>query len=983
MSFSTTEIRRGKGQGTKRPFIIYFYASEYCISVSSAPSKGLWERDTTQFLFFLFCFVTHTPPNTRETNRCVCLCASRTMDLDGFDFGNGFPGSYQQQRHYAAGSTNAPTAEGYDPRGGSTVAAPQHQQLGGGGDGLSFHLQLNNAASSNGTTHQQANNMALLGGTNIATSPLNASLHHHPPLMPPHGTNAYNHTAGVGAVGGNTTTAGAASAHQYQHQQQHRHGQANHLSNSNKNHSSHSSRHLQKHTQQQQQQQHLHMQQQRFQQQAAALGLPPPVGAPAPHQQQLSRRRRSSQHRHQHQQQLMMQQHQQQHMKMLAGAAAYSGTVTSSVSGRNSNESRQSSQPKRRKPEPVKSEPWMEAIQLTITNLSTKPMSGTVVIRRLQQRTDEVLSRYLPCVDFLVQCQQDLRRGLQEATSKRIYHNMLRDKMTPIQFYAEYIERLPERFHRKNRNVMSPETLKEATAEIQKLCTSAKSVQRQGCETVKNTFLGGMKDGESWGLRKWLSKHGGALMICNDSECILHAVQKLQRSDDATIKLARQMRPLAKASLTRLMKDVPESYQEQSSAHPFLPFFHRLEAALRGLSNFDPEDDDVICIDDDDEVEVLKAAPPSAGPKKCHSSLDNTQNGASGAVAAGKRKAVDITIDDDDDNIGKADGNRGKSANGGSTHGASKKQTNEALNSKPSAKKRAKTASAGTPGGFDDADPYNIDTAVNGLMATVADVDADSDYMKALLRSLNDETDDDDDVMNINFDEIDRRTSIMEGGNNVEGIFDLPASLDRMAFYFESDQQDLVRPTNLSHAVGSDSFWTQSAPYAEVLRIFSNLLSDQDAIDYLLDPVDLPSLENDPAKDSYMSIVKHPLCFRDIVVALVAHFDAAEMTVVGNSGNLETPTLSSWNMWRGDDLLMAIDLVFLNALAYDKATEGTKTNMRSRINRLRKSLWTGIRDIIEQFSPGSDAETKKKLHPTRRSESSGFVVHKLAKSKEE
>jgi hypothetical protein len=81
-------------------------------------------------------------------------------------------------------------------------------------------------------------------------------------------------------------------------------------------------------------------------------------------------------------------------------------------------------------------------------------------------------------------------------------------------------------------------------------------------------------------------------------------------------------------------------------------------------------------------------------------------------------------------------------------------------------------------------------------------------------------------------------------------------------------------------------------------------------------------------------------------------------------------------MWRGNDLVMAIDLVFLNTLAYDKAREGSKTSIRSRVNKLRKTLWTGVRDIIESYSPASDAETKKKLQPTRRSEGSSFVVHK-------
>mmetsp|Transcript_4527 Transcript_4527/g.11455 ORF Transcript_4527/g.11455 Transcript_4527/m.11455 type:complete len:908 (-) Transcript_4527:2200-4923(-) len=907
------------------------------------------------------------------------------MDFDGFDFGDGFPGAgsstyhqqhqqQQQQQHgYATTRTrttttaapnsinvNNPASEGYDPRRGSGSSSTNHQGTSYGG-ATAYHQ--------NGTTNQYTN-MTLLNTANAA--PQAAPLHHHTPLMPPQGI--------------------------YQQQQQ---GSGQYQT------------HLQFVQGQQQQppppqQQPQQVQYHQHAAPAAALALPTAhLGAPvathnsrqsSSHQQSSRRRRSSDQHHnthHNHQQQQQQQQLQQMYNTGVMSSSSSSSRRTSS-SGRSSG---QLVQTKRRKLEQIKSEPWMEAIQLNITNLSTKPMSGTVVIQLLQRRADEVLTRYLPCVDFLVQCQQDLRRGLQEATSKRVYHNMIRDKLTPHQFYTQYIARLPERFHEKNRDVMSAENLKESIGEMRKLCENAKNAQRQGCETVKNTFLGGMKDGESWGLRKWLSKHGGALMICNDSECILHAVQKLNRSDDATIKLARKMRPLAKTSLTRLTKDVPSSYQEQSSAHPFLPFFHRLEAALRGLSNFDPEDDDVICLDsDDDEIEILKSAPPKPGPKERRSSVGasaKNNNDRNPPNATNKRKAVDIIIDDDDDDddvgANKKNGNsnssssqKGKSAKTSTsaqssksknTKAGSKKSSKASLESKPPAKKRAKKSSDGFSAAatYNDNDIIGIDSSINGLMGNdQPDADGDSDYMKALLRTLNDEMDDDDDVMNINFDEIDRRTSLLDGAGNIEGSFDLPSSLDRIAFYFESNQQDLVRPTS-SHLVRKGAFWDQAGPYAGVLRSFSTLLKDPDSKMLLIDPTDVQKSKR------YLLIVKHPLCFRDIVVSLVAHFDAIEMTVLGNPGSLPSHSLSSWNMWRGDDLVMAIDLVFLNALAYDKATDGSKTNIRSRINKLRKILWADVRDIIERYSPGSDAEMKKKMHPTRRSESSGFVMYKSSK----
>lgn len=551
--------------------------------------------------------------------------------------------------------------------------------------------------------------------------------------------------------------------------------------------------------------------------------------------------------------------------------------------------------------------------------------------------------------------------------------------MTPRQFYNQYISNLAEQFHRKNRRIMSAEKLNAAVKEIQKLSANARAAESQGCEAVKNTFLGGMKDGESWGLRKWLSKHGGALLICNDSECILNAVQKLDRSKDSTTRLADRMRPLGKASLTKLTNDVPASYQEQSSAHPFLPFFHRLEAALRGISNFDPEDDDVICIDDDDEVEVLKAAPPSAGPKKRRGSLDTNSNGSDA-----KRKAVELTIEDDNDGNG-VDKKSGSTSGGGfeNATGAAENYIGDiaGFDSKPPAKRARTAAAAAAPPAamapdrvVDNLD--NGDGDVSGLVAAVADNDGDADYMKALLRTLNDETDDDDDVMNINFDEIDRRTSLL--GGNVKSAFELASCIDHIAVLFESNEQAIVRPSMPSS--GDHSFWDQPGPFAGSLRLFSTILKEPESSEFLIDrhPPEVEGLELD-SKPPYLSVIKHPLSFRDIVSALVNHFDSDELMLVGNSGTLPTDSLTTWNMWHGHEFLMAVDLVFLNTLAYDKACFGGKSNLRSRINKLRKTLWAGIKDIVESLAPTSDAETRRKLNPTRRSESSGFVAHKLAK----
>jgi hypothetical protein len=594
--------------------------------------------------------------------------------------------------------------------------------------------------------------------------------------------------------------------------------------------------------------------------------------------------------------------------------------------------------PKKKETPPPKPEPWMEDLRITISGVSLEPMNGFQVIAKLQERSTEVLTRYLPCVHFLVQCQQDLRKGLAAATQKRMVHHNMRDAMTPRQFFASYISNLPKRFYQENCRIMSTENLSAAFKELQKLCASAKAAESQGCEVVKNTFLGGMKDGESWGLRKWLSKQGGALYICNDTECLLNSCQKLDRSKDTTVQLAARLRPLAQNALNKLKNDVPSSYQEHSSAHPYLPFFHRLESALRGMSNFDPEDDDVICIDDDSEVEELKSekAPPPPNKRKSDSSKASSHKP--------NQKASDVikNLDDGSQGVGDVDGGI-LDVDGDSDI--------EILDAKPPARKRAK---AGSPVGGPAA-----------LLAAVAG--DDSDYMKDLLSTF-----DDDHIAD--FEGFDKKSSLDNAFPMEKDAYDLASGIDQLARLFESNQQSIVRPDY----VVADSFWDDGARYAKILRMFSDMLRDPDTSIHFLDSITEDQLMQE-GKPSYSSIIKHPLVFRDIVDALLEDFSSANNTVSGNSGGLSETTLSSWNMYNGKELLQAIDLVLLNFLAYQKASDGGgKSSSRSLTNKLRKKLWAFIKQIIDDEA--TDDEERKDHTPTRRGEGSGFVVHKTSRS---
>ena len=194
--------------------------------------------------------------------------------------------------------------------------------------------------------------------------------------------------------------------------------------------------------------------------------------------------------------------------------------------------------------------------------------------------------------------------------------------------------------------------------------------------------------------------------------------------------------------------------------------------------------------------------------------------------------------------------------------------------------------------------------------------------------------------------------------------------IDKLASLFEANQ-DEIRP----HHVEKSDFWDNPLQYASALRLFSNILREPGA---------LAHLEQAGGTD-YGQVIKHPLCFRDIFSALLEDDDEANnfysgdsnsMTRGSSDGGLPNQGLSSWNMWKGFDLLQAIDLVMLNSRAYGKSIEGGRSSRRSQTNKLRKELWEGIKRVLDENLDATDQELRKRYTPTRRGEGSGFVVHK-------
>mmetsp|Transcript_3616 Transcript_3616/g.5631 ORF Transcript_3616/g.5631 Transcript_3616/m.5631 type:complete len:766 (+) Transcript_3616:272-2569(+) len=592
---------------------------------------------------------------------------------------------------------------------------------------------------------------------------------------------------------------------------------------------------------------------------------------------------------------------------------------------------------------------WLDDMKIKCPDVSLEPLSGNDVLKRVRSKTDDVVTRYLPCVEFLVMCQQELRAGLAAATQKRLIRHSYRDSMTPRQFYDEYLGPLPDRFYQRNKNLMEMNVVKTSVTEIRKLCDESKRMEYQGCEVMKNTFLGGMKDGESWGLRKWLSKHGGALHICNDLECILRSCQDLDRSLETTRKLGERLRPLADQALERLRNDVPASYQEVSTAHPYLPFFHRLESALKGMANFDPEDDDVICIDDDDEIAEVKQIAKDKEEKQEKRKKTSSQP---------SRKKLKLSKNDSLADF--------KLAATGHSNESDEDSIIEVVDVKPAIDDNTTT----------NFEPQNDDwecykcTMLNDVSCrkccmcgtTVEMQRAESDY-ESRFKDLADEIDDltgwDPALSSLPRNTDSPTTGDQSAVENMNAE-DMANEIEKIAHAAERNELISIRPKGAAF----DGFWDIGAPFASALRLLVSSLRNKDASSFV-DPIDDTYMLM-MGKSAFSSIIKHPICKRDIVAALIGDGNG------GGDGRLPIKGLCNWNMWRGLDLLQAMDLVFLNNLAYNGKE---KSKERSTTNKLRRLLWDGINEVIADHF-GSDVDQRRRCMPTRRGETSGFVIRK-------
>ena len=554
---------------------------------------------------------------------------------------------------------------------------------------------------------------------------------------------------------------------------------------------------------------------------------------------------------------------------------------------------------------------------------------------------------------------------------------------------------------------MSTAYLEAATKGIKSLVADTKKVEYQGCESMKLTFLGGMREGQSWGLRRWLSKHGAALQVCNDLEMILTAIQKLDKECPFTIKMAAKLRKEASYARNRLVKDVPTAYQQFSSAHPFLPFFHRLESVLKGLAEFDPEDDDVIIIDDNDaEQEKAKAEqkklenlteqksveiksekraleindlPPR---KRAHQSTDadNATSGSSESV-----KASEVNDESDDDSVlcvavRTFDGKEVQISDTNKDHLSDKKR--DAFAPSPLVDTAAPTLAPTDPEGVATDDPAYCQIKqmfesekeyfpVQGdwrcsectfMNMTYSDVCLMCESVRATNNNTAARSGENGVKLDTLFDisnfwdtiednptpcSVATATANVAASNNAQVVGDAVAErLQELARRVEEFQY------STNHGTPRMDYW--DIHWSFVISLFALILREREA-PWFLEPVNEEELIA-CGRPEYRSVVRNPLSFRCIINAL------NNSRLPGGNGKLVNTDLP-FDVRHGRELLQAIDLVFLNALAYNSGR--INVDVRRDTLKLRRMFWDQIK---------AKAADHRGEIPTKRGVTSGFVV---------
>lgn len=177
-----------------------------------------------------------------------------------------------------------------------------------------------------------------------------------------------------------------------------------------------------------------------------------------------------------------------------------------------------------------------------------------------------------------------------------------------------------------------------------------------------------------------------------------------------------------------------------------------------------------------------------------------------------------------------------------------------------------------------------------------------------------------------------------------------------------------------------DTFWGTMDTFPRILLLFRTILQHPSSHRFMEDESHFRMI----GMPDYRSVMRHPLCFHEIVSVLSRSEDAVKyphITLRLSNGKLpNSEGLQDWNMWNGVHLIEAIDLVLLNSLAYNSFKEGRNNNpssqqqleqQRTEAESLRNVLWEGVNSMLkERLRP----QERRDHLPQRRSTNCEFVL---------
>jgi len=398
------------------------------------------------------------------------------------------------------------------------------------------------------------------------------------------------------------------------------------------------------------------------------------------------------------------------------------------------------------------------------------------------------------------------------------------------------------------------------------------------------------------------------------------------------------------------------------------------------MANFDPDDDDVICIDDEDEIEEVKQKPknekrksesndrpskrprqdefnppgPTASRLKFSADNNNSDSSSYGDDSIIEVLEVKPGITGDDAAVASGSGANGEWQCPRCTMQFSADITSCCMCGK---------GTTGSDGDSDDDDdetnPLKSFAELQSFEEAAASMGGSGGGSRSGGGGGSNSDVWDPPASRISSPTNEPSTSLLAGTDARElTVGEMASALEKLATAADADQHRNMRPVVITR----ENFWDLGPQFASALRLFIRFLRNREARMFI-EPVDNQELLM-MGRRPYTSVIKHPLCFRDIASALCDQ--------CRGDGKLPIHSLSCWNMWRGMDLLQAVDLVFLNNLAYNGKE---KTKERSQTNKLRRALWEGINGIITSHV-GPDIEKRRRCTPTRRGETSGFVIIK-------